>query len=90
MIWNVEFIEGAKKQLRQIDRHWQSKILDYLEDEIATLDNPRDKGKALIGDKRGLWRYRVGDYRVICKIYDETLVIAEIMIGHRREIYEQK
>lgn len=87
MAWNVEFLDSAKKQLRKIDKHWQQKILDYLEDEIALLNNPRSRGKALAHDKRGLWRYRIGNYRVICEIQDAELVIAAITIGHRREVY---
>ncbi|OGR03975.1 MAG: addiction module toxin RelE [Deltaproteobacteria bacterium RIFOXYD12_FULL_53_23] len=87
MAWSVEFLESAKRQLRKIDKAWQEKILDYLEDEIAALDDPRTRGKALVGDKRGLWRYRVGDYRIICDIQDGNLVIAAISIGHRKGIY---
>jgi len=68
LVWSVDLIETAKKGLRKIDKKWQSKILDYLED-------PRSKGKALVGDKKGLWRYRVGDYRIICDIEDDKLVI---------------
>ena len=62
-------------------------ILDYLEDEIAPLEDPRSRGKAMVGDKRGLWRYRVGDYRILCEIRDAELVIAAITIGHRRDVY---
>jgi len=87
LAWSVEFLESAKRQLRKIDKAWQEKILDYLEDEIAALDDPRTRGKALVGDKRGLWRYRVGDYRIICDIQDGNLVIAAISIGHRKGIY---
>lgn len=87
MAWRVEFLESAKRQLKKIDRVWQEKILDYLEDEIATLDDPRTRGKALIGDKRGLWRYRVGNYRIICDIQDGNFVIAAITIAHRKDIY---
>lgn len=87
MAWSVEFLESAKRQLKRIDRSWQERILNYLEDEISTLDDPRARGKALVGDKRGLWRYRVGDYRIICDIQDGTFVIAAITIGHRKDIY---
>lgn len=86
MVWNVEFLESAKRQLRKIDKRWQSAILDYLEDEIAPLEDPRSRGKALVGDKRGLWRYRVGYYRILCEIRDAELIIAAITIGHRRDI----
>ncbi len=89
MAWNVEFTETAGKQLQRLDKKWQALILDYLEDEIAPLENPRNKGKALMGDKRGLWRYRIGDYRVICKIEDELMVIVAVTVGHRKDVYEE-
>jgi mRNA interferase RelE/StbE len=90
LAWNIEFLETAKKQLRKVDKHWQKAILDYLEYDISPLIDPRARGKAkaLVGDKRGLWRYRVGDYRIICEIKDSELVIAAVTIGHRREIYD--
>ena len=86
MAWSVEFLDTAKRQLRKIDKTWQAAILDYLEDEIAPLQDPRSRGKALVGDKRGLWRYRVGDYRILCEIRDTELVITAVTIGHRREV----
>jgi mRNA interferase RelE/StbE len=58
-----------------------------LEDEIAMLEDPRTCGKALIGDKGGLWRYRLGDYRIICSLDDEALTIPVLEAGHRRRIY---
>ena len=87
MAWSVEFSQTAKGQLRKLDRQWQAKILDYLEDEIARLEDPRTRGKALIGDKGGLWRYRLGDYRIICSLDDEALTILVLEAGHRRRIY---
>lgn len=70
MAWSVEFNDTAKRQLSKLDRKWQAAILDYLEDQIATLDDPRSRGKPLVGDGKGLWRYRVGDYRILCKRRD--------------------
>lgn len=87
MAWNVDFLATAKRQLQKIDKSWQQKILDYLEDEIAPLEDPRTRGKSLIGNKRGLWRYRVGNYRIICDIQDKNFVITAITIGHRRDVY---
>ncbi len=89
MAWSVELTVTARKQLRKLDRTWQSNILDYLEDEVAPLANPREKGKALVGDKKGLWRFRVGDYRVLCQILDQELVIVAVTIGHRKDVYEE-
>ncbi len=90
MVWNVDFSDTAKKQLKKIDRQWQAKILDYLEDEIQPLDNPRNKGKALAGGMNGLWRYRVGDYRIICRIEDDRLEILVVTLGHRSRIYDKQ
>jgi mRNA interferase RelE/StbE len=87
LAWSIEFVETAKRELRKLDRQWQSKILDYLE-EVAELGDPHVRGKALVGDKQGLWRYRIGDYRVICKLEDCRLVILVLSVGHRREIYD--
>ncbi len=86
MSWIVEFTDSAKRQFRKLDRQWQSRILDYLEDLV--LPGPRRRGKALTGDKRGLWRYRVGEYRIICDIQDEILLVVVLAIGHGREVYD--
>jgi mRNA interferase RelE/StbE len=86
-VWSVEFTNTAKRQLKRIDQQWQRAILDYLEDQIAALPDPRLRGKALVGDKQGLWRYRIGDYRVICALEEKRLVILVLHAGHRKEVY---
>ena len=88
MVWKIEFLDTAKRELKKLDKRWQLVILDYLEDEIRNLDNPRNRGKALLGDKQGLWRYRVADYRIVCEIHDAELLIVAITIGHRKNIYD--
>ncbi|ORC29586.1 addiction module toxin RelE [Marispirochaeta aestuarii] len=88
MAWTIDFSGTAERQLKKLDRQWQRAILDYLEDEIAPLDNPRQRGKALVGDKKGLWRYRINDYRVICQILDTELVILALAIAHRKDVYK--
>ena len=88
IVWRVDFLESAKRELKKLDKRWQLAILDYLEDEIANLENPRSRGKALVGDKQGLWRYRLADYRIICEIQDSELVIVAVTIGHRKNVYE--
>ena len=88
MVWNVEFTLTAKKQLKRVDKTWQEKVLEYLE-EIAVLEDPRSRGKALIGNKKGLWRYRVGDYRIICQIIDSEFIILAVTIGHRKNVYSK-
>ena len=88
MAWAVEFLASAKKTLKKLDRPWQLAVLNYLEDEVAILEDMRTRGKALTGDGRGLWRYRVGDYRIICEIEDARLTILAVAIGHRSEVYK--
>lgn len=86
MTWQVEYSRTALKQLGKLDKPVARRILDYLE-AIVALDNPRDRGKALIGDKAGLWRYRVGNYRIICSIDDGRCVVLALEVGHRAQIY---
>lgn len=88
IVWRVVFLESAKRELKKLDKRWQLAILDYLEDEIAGLDNPRNRGKALVGDKQGLWRYRVADYRIVCEIRDAELLIVAVTVGHRKNVYD--
>ena len=88
IVWRVDFLESAKREIKKLDKRWQLAILDYLEDEIAGLDNPRNRGKALVGDKQGLWRYRVADYRIVCEIRDAELLIVAVTIGHRKNVYD--
>jgi len=71
-----------------LDRQIAKRILDYLDDKIAPLENPRIRGKALSGPLGELWRYRVGDYRLICEIQDNIMRILVVEAGHRREIYK--
>lgn len=87
MGWFVEFNDSALKQLKKLDRRWQSAILDYLEDRVAASGNPRQFGKPLSGDLKGWWRYRVGDYRIICDVQEQRLVVLVVKIGHRGDVY---
>ena len=82
----IEYTETARKQLKKLDKTMQKRILDYM-DEVALLENPRSRGKALVENMRGLWRYRVGDYRVICEIQEAKIIISVLKIGHRKNIY---
>lgn len=86
-MWTIEWDIKATKDVKKCDRQTRQQIVNYLESRIATEFDPRRFGKALSGDKSGLWRYRVGDYRVICKIEDEQVIVLVVTIGHRRDIY---
>lgn len=88
MVWTVELTGSAKKQLARIDKTQAQRITKYLR-HVMQLEDPRTTGKALTGNLREYWRYRVGDYRVICEIRDAELVIVAVMVGHRKEIYEK-
>ncbi|MGH6633528.1 type II toxin-antitoxin system RelE family toxin [Sphingopyxis sp.] len=72
--------------LRKIGREQADRITRYLA-ELADLEDPRQRGKALTGGLKGLWRYRVGDYRIVGRIYDGRMVVLVLTLGHRREIY---
>jgi mRNA interferase RelE/StbE len=85
--WTIQFRPSALKELKKLDKPTQKKILKFLNTRISPLDNPRIFGKALSYDKHGLWRYRVEDFRIICSINDETVLILVMQVGHRKKIY---
>jgi mRNA interferase RelE/StbE len=87
--WQIRFSKTADKALRKLDRAVAAKILNELE-EVSKLNNPRSRGKGLKHNLSGLWRYRVGDYRIICDIEDEVLVVLVVDVSHRRNAYKQK
>ena len=88
MTWRIEFSRRAQKELSRLDRPIAQRVLRFLRDRVAPLDNPRGIGEALKGDKLGtLWKYRVGDYRLVASIQDEVLLVLVVRIGHRREVY---
>lgn len=88
MAWLIEFDDAAKKDLAKLDKQVARRITGYLRERVAPLDDPRSIGHALKGASLGeLWRYRVGDYRIICDIQDRALRILVVRIGNRREIY---
>ncbi len=88
MTWLIKFDPRAAKELKKIDRVAQKRIITYLKKQVAVQNNPRILGKNLTGNKQGLWRYRVGDYRIICKLLDQDLTILVIKVGHRKSVYD--
>lgn len=88
IIWRVEFDRNAARELRKLGADAQRLILRYLRARIATAENPRRFGKPLLGDSKGLWRYRVGDYRIVAKIEDDRFIVLVVTVGHRREVYD--
>jgi len=87
-MWKLEFSKSAEKSVFRLDKTIQENIAKYLSKVIVS-NNPRAFGKALTGNKKSLWRYRVADYRVICQIYDNELIIIAIKIDHRKTVYEE-
>ena len=88
MNYKLVFTDRAKKQLKKLDKHTAALIIGWLEKNIENCDNPRIHGKGLVENKSGQWRYRIGDYRVICEIQNEEIIVLVLEVGHRREIYE--
>ncbi|MCE3231338.1 MAG: type toxin-antitoxin system RelE/ParE family toxin [Alphaproteobacteria bacterium] len=85
--WRVEFSDAAKSQLKKLDKPIQQRILSFLEKRILNCDNPRSLGDALKGNLNPYWRYRVGDYRILCILENEIVTVHVMHVGHRREIY---
>ena len=87
--WTVEFDDRARRELRKLDPGTQQSILKYLRQRIAKPEAPRRFGKPLRRNLAGLSRYRVEDFRLICRIEDDRVVVLVLQVGHRREIYEE-
>lgn len=86
MGWQIEVSAAAQKTLRKIGSVEADRITRMLQ-EIGKLDDPRTRGHILTGELSGMWRYRAGDWRIICRIEDRRLIILIVSIGHRSEIY---
>ena len=89
MAWQIEFTPEAEKQLGKTDRQSVKRIINFLRERIATAEDPRSLGKALKGVLREFWRYRVGDYRIMCRIEDDRLLVLVVRVAHRREVYRE-
>ena len=92
MAWAVEFDPDAVKDLKKLDKQVQVRILDFLRTRLGTrlgtLVNPRELGEALAGSKLGnYWKYRVGDWRIICDLQDNRIVVGVLRVGNQREVY---
>ncbi len=85
--WRIEITRTAERQILKLDRPAQQSIQGFLRERLTTADDPRQWGKAPQGEKRGLWRYRVGDYRLICDIQDEKVTVLLLEVGHRKDVY---
>ena len=87
-MWTVEFDDAAAKELRKLDRKVQGEILRYFRERIATDEDPRRFGKPLSGELAGLWRYRAREYRMICNLEDNKLIVLVVRVSHRKDVYK--
>lgn len=86
-MWQVVYDDHAVKQLKKLDKRMQADILRYMRERIATPENPRRFGKTLVGNLKGVWRYRVQDYRILCHITDDSRMVRVVDVDHRKDIY---
>lgn len=87
MSYNVQYSKQAIKELKKLDRFTRQMIYSWIDKNLSNCEDPRQHGKALTANRKGQWRYRIGDYRLICDIQDDKLVILALTVGHRRDIY---
>lgn len=89
MVWTIKWDERAEKDLKKLDKAYAKQIVRYMSERIAGLSNPRAFGKGLKYEKYGLWRYRVENYRIVCRINDDSIEILVIRVGHRKDVYDE-
>jgi mRNA interferase RelE/StbE len=86
MVYQIKFKDSAKKEFSKLEKNLQIRIYNFLENRVK--NNPHLLKESLLGNKKGLWKYRVGDYRLVCQILDDELIVLVVGVGHRREIYK--
>ena len=87
--YNVELSDRFKREFRKLDKYTQKIIRGWIDKNLVDGENPRAQRKGLTANRSGQWRYRIGDYRLICSIEDERLIILALSVGHRSEIYKK-
>jgi mRNA interferase RelE/StbE len=87
LAWTIEYTESARRQLLKLDKQSARRIVTYLKERVAPLEDPRGIGKALVGPLEDFWRYRVGKYRIICQLQDNSLRVLVVRIGNRKDVY---
>ena len=90
MKYRVEFTKDALKQLKKMDKPSAALILGWIRKNLEGCENPRVYGRSLTANRKGQWRYRVGDYRIIAEILEDKIVVLVLNIGHRRDVYGKK
>ncbi len=89
MRWKVQISDQAVKELKKLDRVNREMIITYIEQRIEGCENPRSFGEPLKENLSGYWRYRIGQYRLICEIEDSVITVYVVTIGHRRQVYDR-
>lgn len=84
--WSVDTTDQFDREFRKLDRAVQRRVLIYLRD-VEQLEDPRQRGKGLTANHAGVWRYRVGYYRILAQVHDDTLIVLALRVGHRRDVY---
>ena len=88
MSYKVEYSKTTKKQIKKMDPYIKIMIMNWINKNLVGCNDPREQGKALRGNSENQWRYRVGDYRLICDIVDDRLILLILSIGHQKEVYK--
>jgi mRNA interferase RelE/StbE len=89
LVWQIEYSASAKRELKRLDKSIAKRIIDYMDSQVGNLDDAKQLGKALTGDLGAYWRYRVGDYRILCEIHDKEITVLVLGVGHRRDVYKR-
>jgi mRNA interferase RelE/StbE len=87
LAWHIEIKRTTQKEIEKLDKKAQTAIVSFLRERVAGAEDPRQTGKALKGEMGDLWRYRVGDYRIICDIQDGVVTVLVLRVRHRKEVY---
>jgi len=87
MVWEIKYLKSVEKQMRRISKKDRERIREFIEHRVSILDNPRHLGKSLKGKFLAFWRYRVGPYRIVCKIDESEITLLVVRIAHRKEVY---
>lgn len=89
MAWKIEIDKKALKAIAALDKPIQKRIASFLKDKLSKLENPRSIGEALQGELKKFWKYRIGDYRLICSIEDKTVTVLVLHVDHRKKVYNK-
>ena len=87
MTWTIKYTAAAEREIRKLDKQTALRIVEYM-DAFERLDDPRQRGKSLAGNLAGFWRYRIGDYRMLCRIREEELCVLVVAVGHGGDIHD--